>query len=165
MKSTILEEAVRYLLPVMLLFAVAVMARGHNEPGGGFVGGLVAASALTLHALTFGVARTRAALQVSPQMIIGLGLLLAVSSAFVGPVLFDHPFMTGEWHDVKVAVLSFSTPALFDIGVMLVVVGVTVLIVFTLSEETAPHVGATGMDMTPTVEVFQGEDPRNEEAD
>ena len=139
MRSVILETAARYLLPVMLLFALAVLVRGHNHPGGGFVAGLVAAAAITLYALTFGVRRTRIALGIDTIQLAGIGLLIAIGSAFVGPILFDQPFMTGEWYDAKFSVLSFSTPALFDFGVMLVVVGVTLTIVLALSEETASH--------------------------
>ena len=139
MRSVILETAVRYLLPVMLLFALAVLVRGHNHPGGGFVAGLVAAVAITLYALTFGVQRTRAALGIDTIQLTGIGLLVAIGSAFVSPLLFDQPFMTGKWHDAKLSVLSFSTPAFFDLGVMLVVVGVTLTIVLALSEETALH--------------------------
>jgi len=51
MTSLILRTATRYLFPIIMLFSVYVLLRGHNEPGGGFVGGLAAASAYTLYAL------------------------------------------------------------------------------------------------------------------
>jgi len=133
--SLILSTATRYLLPLLLLFSVFLLLRGHNEPGGGFVGGLVAAAAFALHAIAYGVAMTRRLLGVDPRMLMGLGLLTAVSSGLFGLAL-GAPFMTGFWSKGTLPVLGkVGTPLLFDIGVYLVVIGVVLTIVFALSEE------------------------------
>ena len=64
--SPIFRTAARLLMPLLLLFSVFLLLRGHNEPGGGFVGGLVAAAAFALYAIAFGTRRARQALVVSP---------------------------------------------------------------------------------------------------
>lgn len=135
MNSLILSTAARLLLPLMLLFSVFLLLRGHNEPGGGFVGGLVAAAAFALYAVAYGVAASRRALSVDPRALIGVGLLVALCSGLLGPMR-GLPFMTGLWREREVAALGkVGTPLLFDTGVYLVVFGAALLIVFTLAEE------------------------------
>lgn len=134
MPSLILTTATRYLLPLLLLFSIFILLRGHNEPGGGFVGGLIASSAFALYAFAYDVAQARRALRVEPRLLIGVGLLIAVSSALLS--LFRAlPFMTGQWIEEPLPVLGkVGTPVLFDVGVYLVVVGVVLLIIFSLAE-------------------------------
>jgi len=135
MRSLILQTATRYLVPLLLLFSIYVLLRGHNEPGGGFVGGLVAAAAFSLYLIAFDVAQVRRALHFEPRHFIGGGLLIAVSSAALS-LLQGKPFMTSIWDDTTLpAIGKLSTPLFFDLGVYLVVVGVVMLIVFTLAEE------------------------------
>jgi multicomponent Na+:H+ antiporter subunit B len=134
MPSLILTTATRYLLPLLLLFSIFILLRGHNEPGGGFVGGLIASSAFALYAFAYDVEQARRALRVEPRLLIGLGLLIAVSSGLI-PLFIDLPFMTGQWYEEPLPVLGkVGTPALFDVGVYLVVVGVVLLIIFSLAE-------------------------------
>ncbi len=135
MGSLILRTATRYLLPLLLLFSVFLLIRGHNEPGGGFVGGLVAAAAFALYAIAYGVATARQALPLAPGRLIGLGLLLAVGSGMFA-LAAGQPFLTGLWHPQPVPVLGkVGTPLLFDLGVYLAVVGVVLLIIFSLMED------------------------------
>jgi multicomponent Na+:H+ antiporter subunit B len=135
MTSPILQTATRVLTPLLLLFAVFLLLRGHNAPGGGFVGGLVVSASFVLYAIAFGVAAGRRALLVSPSTLLGVGLLVALLSALPGAVL-GHPFMTALWTEVHVgtAIVAVGTPLLFDIGVFLTVIGVVLTIVFTLAE-------------------------------
>lgn len=123
------------MLPLMLIFSIFIMLRGHHEPGGGFIGGLVAAAAFALYAFTNKLDEVRRALRVEPRTLIGIGLLVAVSSATLS--LFDGlPFMTGLWYHDPLPVLGkVGTPVMFDVGVFIVVVGVTLLIIFSLIEE------------------------------
>ena len=133
--SLILRTATRYLFPLILLFALFALFRGHNEPGGGFVGGLLAASAYILNIFAFGIEHARESLRVPPISLIGLGLALAVSSAFISPIVAGGDFMTAVWSSIEIpSVGKLSTPLLFDTGVMFVVIGVTLLIIFTLAE-------------------------------
>ena len=129
--SPIFRTAARLLMPLLLLFAVFLLMRGHNEPGGGFVGGLVAASAFALYGIAFGVDRARRALLVQPVTLLGTGLLIALLSG-VPAAVRGQPFMTAQWMLDPVAA---GTPMVFDIGVFLVVTGVVLMMIFTLQEE------------------------------
>jgi multisubunit Na+/H+ antiporter MnhB subunit len=133
--SSILQTAVRLLMPLLLLFAVFLLLRGHNQPGGGFVGGLVVAASFVLYAIAFGVAAARRALLVQPSTLLGIGLLVALVSGLPG-VLGGQPFMTAVWTTVGAGstVVDVGTPLLFDIGVFLAVIGVVLTIVLTLTE-------------------------------
>lgn len=138
MSSLILSTATRYLLPLLLLFSVFLLLRGHNDPGGGFVGGLVAAAALALYGLTFGAEEARRLIKIDPRRFISVGLLLAVSSGLVAPLFQGRPFMSGVWGAVELPALGKpGTPLLFDAGVYLVVVGVVLTILFALSEDSS----------------------------
>lgn len=137
MISVILRTATRVIMPLQLLFAVVLLWRGHNLPGGGFIGGLVAATAFALYALAFGVAAARRVLRVEPSSLIAGGLLVALASGAVALVA-GRPFMTGVWREIVLPLLGslpVGTPLLFDTGVFLVVWGVTLLIAFSLMEE------------------------------
>jgi multicomponent Na+:H+ antiporter subunit B len=137
MSSLILRTATRFLITLMLLFSIFLLLRGHNEPGGGFVGGLVAAGALTLYALAYDEAAARAALRLDTRTLIGLGLALALAAAVL-PLLFGRPLLTGLWGYVPLlggGELDLGTPLLFDLGVYLAVLGVTLTIVLPLAEE------------------------------
>ena len=135
MKSVILSTATRYLLPLLLLFSIFALLRGHNEPGGGFVGGLVASAAFTLFALAHDVERARAILPLNPRLLIAAGLLIAVTSGLIG-MLFGEPFMTTAWDSREIPVVGkMGTPLLFDVGVYLAVMGVALTIIFSLAGE------------------------------
>lgn len=137
MASLILCTATRVLLPLLLLFSVFLMLRGHNEPGGGFSGGLVAAAAYTLHALAFGVTETKRTLPAEPRTMIGLGLLLALASGALS-LLDGLPYLTGTWVEWSLpgdGKMTLGTPVLFDLGVYLVVIGATLHIILSLVEE------------------------------
>jgi multicomponent Na+:H+ antiporter subunit B len=129
--SSIFRTAARLLMPLLLLFSVFLLLRGHNQPGGGFVGGLVAAAAFSLYAIAFGVHPARQALLVRPVTLIGAGLLIALASG-IPAVLYGQPFLTAQWLPGPVAL---GTPAVFDTGVFLVVAGVVLNMFFTLAEE------------------------------
>jgi multicomponent Na+:H+ antiporter subunit B len=136
MNSLILSTATRYLLPLLLIFSVFLLLRGHNDPGGGFVGGLVAAAALALYGLAAGVTEARRLLNLEPRFLIGAGLLLALGSGLIAVVWQGLPFMTGVWGTVDLPALGKpGTPLLFDLGVYLVVVGVVLTILLALAED------------------------------
>ena len=137
MDSVILRTAIRFLLPLLLLSSVFLFLRGHNEPGGGFVGGLVASGAMALYAMTYNAAAARQVVRVSPRVLIGSGLLMSLSSGLV-PLFLGQPFLTGLWTSTTITGLGelhLGTPLLFDLGVFCVVTGVTLVFVFSLLEE------------------------------
>ena len=135
MTSSILQTAVRVLMPLLLLFAVFLLLRGHNQPGGGFVGGLVVSATFILYSIAFGVDAARRALLVRPSTLLGVGPLVALVSGLPGLVA-GQPFMTAMWTSVTTGrtVLHLGTPLVFDVGVFLSVIGVVLTIVFTLAE-------------------------------
>lgn len=135
MNSLILRTAAPFLVSLMLLFSIYVLLRGHNEPGGGFIGGLIGASAFAIYTIGEGLASARRALVVPPIAIAGVGLLVAALSGVVS-LLFGEAFLSGQWWfpafnpDLK----YISTVVLFDVGVYLVVVGAIAGIAFGLEE-------------------------------
>ena len=137
MTSLILQTATRVLMPLLLLFAAFLLWRGHNQPGGGFVGGLVVASSFVLYSIAFGVDAARRALLVTPSTLLGVGLLVALASTLPS-VVAGQPFMTAQWVELGLAgnVVAVGTPLVFDVGVFLAVIGVVSTIVFTLADET-----------------------------
>jgi multicomponent Na+:H+ antiporter subunit B len=137
MKSVILQTATRLLFPLLLVFSVFLFFRGHNEPGGGFIGGLVGASAFVLFAIAFGTRVTRKLLRIDPRVMVGWGLLFALISGIMSMMAGDA-FFTGQWTFPVLfgTELHLGTPLIFDIGVYLVVVGFTLAVIFALEEET-----------------------------
>ena len=137
MTSSILQTATRLLMPLLLLFALFLLFRGHNAPGGGFVAGLVVAAAFVLHSIAYGIAASRRALLVAPSLLLPIGLVVALLSG-APAVVAGLPFMTGLWTTVGAGPsgIAIGTPLLFDIGVFLAVIGVVLTIVFTLTEVT-----------------------------
>jgi multicomponent Na+:H+ antiporter subunit A len=134
MPSLILSTATRYLLPLLLMLSIFLLLRGHNEPGGGFVGGLVAAAALALYAMALGLHAARQVLGIDSRSLIYFGLAVATVSGL--PAIFrGESFMTGLWAVRELPVIGkLGTPLLFDAGVYLVVIGITLTIIFTLME-------------------------------
>jgi multicomponent Na+:H+ antiporter subunit B len=136
MSSVILATVSRLLTGLLLVFSVFLLLRGHNLPGGGFAGGLVAASAFVLHALANGFASARQLLIFRPRIIMGAGLVVATVSGLVG-MAAGRPFLTGLWDKTTLPVIGkLGTPLFFDVGVYLTVLGVTCLIVFSLGEDS-----------------------------
>lgn len=135
MKSIILNTTNRAIMGILLVFSVFLLLRGHNLPGGGFSGGLVAASAFALHALACGVPSARRMLFFDPRTLIGIGLAIALLSG--APALLDHlPYLTGLWDQTPLPVIGkLGTPLVFDAGVYFVVLGVVLLMVFALAGE------------------------------
>jgi multicomponent Na+:H+ antiporter subunit B len=137
MNSLILQAATRLLVPLLLVISLWLLLRGHNEPGGGFIAGLVSAAAFSLYFIAFGVKEAQKLLGVPPPSFIAVGLLIALSSGVVS-LLRGLPFMTGTWVSLSLPGLGatkIGTPIIFDFGVYLAVVGVVLVIVFNLAEE------------------------------
>lgn len=114
----------RVMTPILLLFALVLLLRGHNQPGGGFIAGLVVAAAFQLQMLSRGDGVVRKNLGPYVQPIIGIGLLISAASAVLG--IFHGGFFKGVWWTLSIGsvAVDISTPITFDIGVFLVVFGV-----------------------------------------
>lgn len=131
MNTLILRTTSRFLFTLLILLSLFLLLRGHNEPGGGFIGALVAVGAYALYALAHGLAAARKLLPVAPLRLVGVGLLVALLSAL--PALFaGRPFMAGEWFEVFGA--KVGTPVIFDVGVYLTVFGALLAAIFALEE-------------------------------
>ncbi len=134
MRHLTFRTATSFLLPLLLLFSIFILLRGHYLPGGGFVGGIIAAIAFVLHAFAFGLRHTRKLLRVSPMRLMPTGLALAVVAAIL-PVFQGLPVMTGLWLTEPLPVIGLAGSALlFDLGVYIAVLGVALTIIFTISE-------------------------------
>ena len=123
-RVVLVETVVRALYPIMLLGAFWLWYRGHNAPGGGFVGALMAVSATAAYALVFGVSAARARVPLGPPRLSMLGLSLAVASGLPA-LLREAPFLTHAWTKVTLGIttLPVSSVMIFDLGVMLSVWG------------------------------------------
>lgn len=128
--SVILRTAARLLVPLILLFSVFLLLRGHNETGGGFIGGLVAGISFALYAIAYGTAASRQSLRATPPRLMAVGLGIAVLSG-VFPLFIGGALLEGLW--VKWP-LKVGTPVLFDVGVYLLVIGLSLVIVYELEE-------------------------------
>ena len=137
MESVLLQIAARHLRPLLVILSFVVFYRGHNEPGGGFIGGLMLGAAYILYAMGFGVEKTQKSIMFNPVGLTALGLLLALVSGI--PALFaGDVFMTGEWVTLfkdTAFQLKLGTPLLFDLGVYLTVAGMLMLVMFSVMEE------------------------------
>lgn len=135
MKTIILRTASDFLLPVLLLFSVFILLRGHYLPGGGFIGGLVASIAFVLDAFANGLENTKKLLKIHPGFLMPFGLVISAVAA-ISPIIFTgQPIMTGLWADDPIPVIgSIGSALFFDIGVYLIVIGASLTIIFTISE-------------------------------
>ncbi|MGV8854321.1 MAG: Na(+)/H(+) antiporter subunit B [Devosia sp.] len=124
MNTVIFRTIAPLIVSTMVVFSVYVCLRGHNEPGGGFIGGLIAASAIAVLGMASDSESARRALHFDPLSIAGFGVLLAGFSGLLS-VFNGNPFMTSIWIylDLGGSVVPFSTPLVFDIGVYCVVFG------------------------------------------
>ena len=135
MKTIILRTASNYMLPLLLVFSVFILLRGHYLPGGGFVGGLIASIAFVLHAFANGLGDTRSLIRWHPGFLMPTGLGLSFLSGMSPLLISGKPFLTGVWYPHHLPIVGNLGSALFfDIGVYLVVLGVTLTIIFTISE-------------------------------
>lgn len=124
-RSLVLEVATRLIFPVMMVLSAYFFFAGHNTPGGGFAGGLMAGLALVLRYLAGGRYELGETLPLDAGKILGAGLTLAAGTA-VGSLLVGAPALSSALIEVDVPVLGtvkFVTALLFDLGVYLIVVG------------------------------------------
>lgn len=136
--SYLFRTVVRFSFFVINVLAIYLLLRGHNLPGGGFIGGLATAISLVLLSLAVGAGAMHRVLRVDPVRLASAGLLLALLTGFA-PTLLGAAFL--EHYNFHLSVplfgdLHVGTPLLFDVGVYLVVVGVTAKIVFVLARST-----------------------------
>lgn len=136
MGTPILRAVAPLIVGLTLVFSVFVLLRGHNEPGGGFIGGLIAGAGFATLGVAFGAKAVREALPLSPPGIAGLGLLASIASGLPG-LDGGRPFMTGLRAQLHLlgASVDISTVMLFDLGVFLIVAGTFAGVALALEED------------------------------
>jgi multicomponent Na+:H+ antiporter subunit B len=134
--SIILQYVARILSFFINIYAIYLMLQGHNYPGGGFIAGLVTAISLVMLNLAVGIDEVKRILRVDPVFIAVVGLAMAYSTSLL-PVFFGADFLKHSFihlHNIPLlGDLHLGTPLLFDMGVYLVVIGVTCKIIVTYS--------------------------------
>jgi multicomponent Na+:H+ antiporter subunit B len=137
MNSVILQIAARYLKALLLVFAVLALLRGHNYPGGGFIGGLMAGLAIVYEGFAYDPVKVKERLYAMPERYIAGGLF-AILLSFVPSLFAGESVMTGLWLKISLPAgqeMKLGTPFLFDTGVFFTVIGVTLLFVFSLTQK------------------------------
>lgn len=126
----ILRSVSRAAFALVILFALLLLWRGHNAPGGGFIAGLMTTCALILHRMAYG----HTALRLDPVRLVPWGLALSLVTGLV-PYLLGKPFLKSDYGYVTTALtgeFEWATALLFDLGVYLVVVGASLAIAYGL---------------------------------
>lgn len=124
-RSIIFDVTVRAVLDAALVVSIFLLFAGHNHPGGGFVGGLVAGSAIGLVFVSGGMDSVEEVLPVPPRLLLSVGLLLVTATVIAPMVTGNTALDHGLWSvDLPIAGKVKITGALpFDTGVYLIVVG------------------------------------------
>ncbi|WP_404409607.1 Na(+)/H(+) antiporter subunit B [Jeotgalibacillus malaysiensis] len=132
----ILQTVTTVISFIILLFSIHLFFAGHYTPGGGFIGGLMTAAALVLLLLAYDIKTLNTILPFDYRLMTALGLMIALLTG-AGALLFDVPFLTHAYDYFDLPLLgetSLHTAVLFDIGVYMVVIGVTMTIIQTIGE-------------------------------
>lgn len=137
--SMIVDVTTRVILQSAMIVSLYLLFAGHNQPGGGFIGGLVAGAGIALAYVAGGLDQVRGLLRVRPWSVIGAGLLIGTGSAAV-PALLGGSVLSQDYvtfHPPLLGEVKATSALVFDTGVYLVVVGM-VLMAFEALGEAAP---------------------------
>lgn len=133
----ILRTTTSLIAFILLGFAIYLLLAGHNSPGGGFVGGLMTASAIVLMYMSYGSEALEKILPVNYRILIPSGLLLAVGTG-IGSFFFNQAFLSHTYdyfHFPIFGKIELATAMLFDIGVYITVLGVTITIILSIAND------------------------------
>ncbi|MGU3494837.1 monovalent cation/H+ antiporter subunit A [Xanthobacteraceae bacterium A53D] len=132
------QLVMRWLFPVIIVLAIYVFLRGHDQPGGGFAAGIVLSIAFVLQYMASGVRGAEADLRVLPLRWMGLGLLVAAFTG-AGSFFFGYPFLTSHTRYLTLPLIGdvpMASALPFDLGVFSLVVGATVLMLIALAHQS-----------------------------
>ncbi|MEK3890721.1 Na(+)/H(+) antiporter subunit B [Bacillus sp. FSL K6-3431] len=135
--DVILQTVTRIVVFIILTLGVYLFLSGHNNPGGGFIGGLVLASAIVLLYLAYDIETVHKGIPFDFKRVAALGVLISVTSGF-GALLSDSPFLSQAFSYFNLPVFGkteLATVIIFEAGVALTVVGVVVTIILSISED------------------------------
>lgn len=138
MNSVILQIASRYVRGLLIIFAVIALLRGHNFPGGGFIGGLLAGLSVVFKGYAYSVNQIKENMKLTPEIYIGSGLSAILLSVIPG-IIRKEQFMTGVWYRIFLPLLGeikLGTPLLFDFGIFMIIIGVTIMFLFSLTKNS-----------------------------
>jgi monovalent cation:proton antiporter len=137
MISLILSTIVRLSFPVLLVFSLHLLLRGHNEPGGGFIAGLMTAAAVVLQYIAHGSEYVRKGVPINYRTLLASGLALAggtgLAALFYGSAFLEHRFFHARFP--WLGEIELATALAFDVGVFCVVVGMTLMVISAVGEE------------------------------
>jgi multicomponent Na+:H+ antiporter subunit A len=133
------DVSVRIVFPVVMLTSLWLLFAGHNQPGGGFVGGLLAGAAITLRFIAGGVDEVRDQSRFRPWTVLGFGLLVATVTATFPLLLGGSVLEVGytSWHLPGLGDVALSSALLFDSGVYLAVVGMVLMVFEAFGDDPA----------------------------
>jgi multisubunit Na+/H+ antiporter MnhB subunit len=136
-RSPILDTTVRLVFDGAVVLSVYLLFAGHNQPGGGFVGGLVAGAAIALRYIAGGLGDVRSIVPAPPWAFLSAGLALAAGTALAPMVVGDGPLdqRAFEWDLALLGHVKLPTATFFDAGVYLIVIGLTLMIFEGLGED------------------------------
>lgn len=137
MNSIILQIARKYIKWIFISAAIIALLRGHNYPGGGFIAGLITSLAVIFYGFAYSFKELKEKLRRKPEFLISGGLVIIITS-FLPSVFNNHELMKGMWLKIElpiIGVLKLGTPFLFDIGIFLAVVGVTLTFMTSLTKD------------------------------
>jgi len=135
--DVIFQTAAKFVTFIIFTFSFFIFMAGHNAPGGGFIGGLMGAGALVLVTLAFGMKLVRAVLPVNYRILTAVGLMIATLTG-IGSFVFDVPFLSHTFGYYDLPILGeteLATATIFDLGVYLTVIGITMSIILTIGED------------------------------
>lgn len=135
-RSLILDATVRLVFDAAVVLSIYLLFAGHNQPGGGFVGGLVAGAAISLRYITGGLDEVRSVTSVPPWTFLGVGLALSAATALAPLLVGDGPMdhRAFEWDVAALGHVKLTTATFFDGGVYLIVIGLLLMVFEGLGE-------------------------------
>lgn len=136
-RDVILQTAAKVLTFIILTFSIYILFAGHHNPGGGFIGGLITASSLVLLYIAFDAQTVREIIPLNFKLVGAFGVLMAILTGS-GALLFDAPFLTQGISHIPLPFFGeteLATALLFDLGVYLAVIGTTMTIIMSISED------------------------------
>ncbi|WLR41257.1 Na(+)/H(+) antiporter subunit B [Bacillus carboniphilus] len=134
--DVILQTVTQIILFIIIIFSIYLFFAGHNAPGGGFIGGLMTASAIVLLLIAFDIKTVKKIIPINYILLTSIGLMIAVLSG-VGSFFYNESFLSHTFDHFHLPLLGeteLATATIFDLGVYLVVIGVTMTIIQTIGE-------------------------------
>lgn len=136
--DVILQTITKAVVFIILTFSIFILFAGHHNPGGGFIGGLMTASGLILLYLAFDIKTIKQIIPIDFKRVAATGLLIAVLTG-MGSFYYGEPFLTQTFGYFNLPIFGkhteLATALLFDLGVYLTVIGVTMTIILTIGED------------------------------